>query len=319
MKPRYLVSILATVVVLALSLAYLATGILNLRVVGSGQTTVTISAAKSNGIHAGSAVLYRGVPIGKVDSVVYTGKDISITASFDANYSIPTNSTIAIENQSMIGESGLFLTPDADNEGPAITDGQQLTATSVEVPASVPELLGSTQTLLDQVDPDAVNRLVETLSVALHGTDGAVARLTPAAKVLAATMISAQPALVKIIRNGTSMLQRGEWIGPSLRPAKAELIYAGDALSKVVTSVKPFADFTDGGELIGRSWKPTLERGAKLAGKLSPPLGSIAETLLPAAQRSGSLLATLNIATLIEQAMLAFPGDSLRLSVNLPN
>ena len=230
MKARYLLSILATVAVLLVSLAYLSIGVLKLRV-GSDMTTVTVSAPKSNGLHCGSAVLFRGVPIGEVTDIAYAGTGtVDVTVSYDSRYEIPTSSKLVIENQSMLGESGLFLTPDAGDTGPLITSGQNLSATVVDVPASVPELLGSTQTLLDQVDPTLVNDLVNTISEALVGTEGAVERLTPAAQLVAATLIYSQPDLVTIIRNATTMLQRGEWMGPSLRPVSPQMEYVGRSL-----------------------------------------------------------------------------------------
>lgn len=317
MTGRILFSIVATVVVLVASVAYLARGVLDVSV-GTERTTVTITAPASNGLHAGSAVLLRGLPVGTVDEVSYRGKSIHITMSFDAGSQIPVDSMIEIANQSMIGESGVFVTPAPGATGPYLTGGMTLAAHAVDVPASVPELLAATQHLLDQVDPTLVNRLVDTISAALAGTDQAVQRLTPAAQVVAATMIYAQPALVALIGNGTSMLRSGEWIGPSLRPTKQELIFAGQSMTEVITHVKPFADFTRGGELIGQRWRPTLDRSAKMVPELATAAGTLTATLLPAAQRSGSMLSTLDIASLVEQAMKALPGDGLRLAVTLP-
>ena len=69
------------------------------------------------------------------------------------------------------------------------------------------------------------------------GTEGDVERLTPAAQVLAATMIYSQPAIKKVIGNATTMLQDGAWIGPSLRPTAPQLVYAGTSVRDVVTAV----------------------------------------------------------------------------------
>lgn len=189
----------------------------------------------------------------------------------------------------------------------------------VDVPASVPELLGSTQTLLDQVDPTLVNDLVNTISEALVGTEGAVERLTPAAQLVAATLIYSQPDLVTIIRNATTMLQRGEWMGPSLRPVSPQMEYVGRSLRSVITEVRPFADFTQGGKLIRERWKPTLERAATMVSTIAPLIGELAEVLVPAARRSGAPLANLDMASLLNQALLTMPGDSLRLTVTVPN
>ncbi|MFD1815402.1 MlaD family protein [Rhodococcus gannanensis] len=315
---RGILSIVATVVVFVAALAYVATGVLGTSPTAR-TTTMSISAPTSNGLHTGSAVLYRGVPIGNVTSVADSGTAIEITAEFDAAYQIPIGSSFVIENQSMIGESGLFVYPDESDDGPVVADGQQLTATAAATPASVPELLGSTQRLLDQVDPALVNELVDTISTALAGTDEAIDRLTPAAEVLAATMIHSQPALVNIISDSSSLIQRGEWVGPSTRPMRPELEMTGDELRKVIVKVRRFADYTNGGQIIRERWRPVLDRGAALATEYSPQAGDFAETLLPSMRSYGSLLSTVDIASLVEQAMGAAPDGSLHLNVTVPN
>ena len=68
MTVRYTISILSTVAVLVASVLYLSFGVLKMR--AGDQTTVTITAPKSNGLHAGSAVLLRGVPIGSVQELI---------------------------------------------------------------------------------------------------------------------------------------------------------------------------------------------------------------------------------------------------------
>lgn len=318
MTLRAALSILATIAVLIGSVLYLTGGVLKMRTF-SDQTTVVVNAPKTNGLHAGSAVLYRGVPIGNVRDVSYTGGDaVRIELSYDSRYRIPVDSDLVIENQSMLGETAMYFDPRSD-QGPIIDGSNSLQATVVEVPASVPEVLGSAQTLLDQVDPSLVNDLVDTVAQALAGTRGAVETLTPAAQLVAATMIYSEPDLAAIIRRSGVLMADGEWIGPAMRPTRGELLIAGDNLSEVITHVKPFADYTDGGEIIGERWKPTLEKAAEQVGRLVPPIGRLAEVLTPAARRSGAaLLGTMNISTLLNQAMRALPGDSLRLSVALP-
>ncbi|MEP9390910.1 MlaD family protein [Gordonia sp. VNQ95] len=318
MLVRNIAAIVGTVAVLVASVAYLSLGVLDVRPLDD-TTTVTMTVPTSNGLHAGSAVLLRGVDIGEVTSVSYQGSAVQISVAYDARYDIPVDSRFDLSAQSMLGESGIVVTPQSAVSTAVLADGDHVAATAVEVPASVPELLGSAEKLLDQVDPGLVNRLVETLSAALAGTDDAVDRLAPAAQLLAATMIYSQPALVTVIGNATSILQRADWVGPALRATSPELLYAGESLRRVVTSVKPFADFTRGGELIGERWKPTLNRAAPLVATIAPPIGSLAQTLLPAAQRSGSPLANLDIAALVDRVMQMLPGDSVRLNVTIPN
>jgi virulence factor Mce-like protein len=314
---RFILALLATIAVLIASVWYLAIGVLNTRMLTS-MTTVTITAPKSNGLHAGSAVSLRGAVIGDVREVRFTGDNVVIDVAYDAANKIPVASEIMISNQSMLGESALVFLPRVDS-GPMISNGQQFSAGVVDIPASVPELLGSTQTLLDQFDPAEVNNLVDTLRVALAGTEGDVERLTPAAKVLAASMIYSEPALVKIMRNAAPMVSDGAWIGPSLRATKPQLLTAGVNLSDVITAVKPFADYTDGGRIIGERWKPALQKSAAVVGELVPPIARLAEALVPTARLAGaSIFDSVSISALMEQAMRSLPGDALRLTIVVP-
>ena len=59
MSRRFVLALLATIAVLIASVWYPAIGVLNTRTLTS-MTTVTITALKSNGLHAGSAVSLRG-------------------------------------------------------------------------------------------------------------------------------------------------------------------------------------------------------------------------------------------------------------------
>lgn len=318
MTTRFAMTIVATILVLIASVAYLGGSVLNTRTFDA-MTTVVIDAPRTNGLHAGSAVVYRGIAIGSVRDVVYAGGDrVKIDVAYDARHRIPVDTALMIENQSMLGESAVVFSPLSD-AGPSISNGQRLTAEAADVPASVPELLGAAQTVLGQVSPDGVNELVDTLRTALAGTEGDIDRLGPAAELVAATMIYSEPALVQLLRNAAPMLADGAWIGPSLRPLREELLVAGGHLSDVITHVKPFADYTEGGKIIGERWKPTLERSAAMVGEVVPPIARLAETLVPAAQRAGqSIFAEVSIARLLEQAMRTLPGDTLRLVVRPP-
>ena len=46
--------------------------------------------------------------------------------------------------------------------------------------------------------------------------------------------------------------------------------------------------------------------------------GSIADTLLPTARQSGSVLSQIDFATLLQQAMTVLPGDSVALNLGPP-
>ena len=148
--------------------------------------------------------------------------------------------------------------------------------------------MGSTQTLLDQFDPARVNNLVDTLRVALAGTGGDVQRLTPAAKGACGDddLFGASPRQDHAECDADD--RRRFLDGPVAAGDKPQLLIAGANLSEVITHVKPFADFTDGGRIIGERWKPSLQKSAAVVGELVPPIARLAEALVPTARLAGA-------------------------------
>lgn len=318
MKVRSVLPTVATAAVAVAAGAYLCFGTLELRPLQE-TTDITIAAPVAAGLGAGTTVMLRGVPIGTVTSVEPTSSGASVALGYDADFQIPSNSQLGVVNLSVLGEPVVMIEPPTGGAAAPFRDGDHAVGQVLDVPSSVPVLLASIDRFLAQVDPDAVQHLVDTVEASLVGIDSQVADLGHAARLLATVMLKGQTDIATIIGNTEYILQRSGWVKPEFTRAGPQAELMGAMILKLSVSVHPFTLQTDGGRIVVDEWKPTLERLAVLIGEISPAVGGIAAPLLPAAQASGAGLANINFGDLLNTAMQALPGDSLRISLSMPN
>ncbi len=137
------------------------------------RTSITVDLTDSSGLKSGSDVVYRGVNIGTVDEVTgRTGGGVRVALTYAADQRVPVATDLKIEQLSSLGEPVFAFMPNTDS-GPWLEDGAHLTQT-VEVPTSVAQLLGDTSAMLEQVEPERVTSLLDTLSQSVTGVESAV-------------------------------------------------------------------------------------------------------------------------------------------------
>ncbi|NNH70880.1 MCE family protein [Nocardia uniformis] len=318
MTVRSALPTLATAVVAVVAGGYLCFGSLELHPLRE-TTDLTIASPAAAGLGVGTEVMLRGVPIGTVTSVEPTSSGASVGLGYDARFEVPSNSQLAVVNLSVLGEPVVMIQPPTSAAAAPFRDGDRVVGQVLEVPSSVPELLASIDRFLAQVDPAAVQHLVDAVEASLAGIDSQITDLGQAARLLATVMLRGQTDIATIIGNTEYITQRSAWVNPELTRAGPQAELLGAMIRKLSFAVHPFTVQTDGGRVVVDKWKPTLERLAALIAEISPAVGGVAAPLLPAAQASGAGLANINFADLLNAAMQALPGDSLRISLSIPN
>ncbi|MFW0788450.1 MlaD family protein [Gordonia sp. CPCC 205333] len=302
-------------VVTVLGASYLIVGILHIdpRV---RENTISIDLSASGGLRSGSEVSYRGKRIGRVTSVAGIDGAVRVQLSYDAGYRIPQATGIQVRNVSVLGEPIVDFAP-RNSVGPYLADGAHLTTKNVQIPTTVAELLQATSGALDQLDPTVLNRLVDTVTEAVTGLDTATPVIGRGADLLATTLMNRRGVLEESLRNVMTMLNDSDW-------AKSAMVTGAPALELI--GVRGGAGFRalfeaarkiDGGTKLKR-WRPIEQRLVKLVQQVGPELGPIATTIKPLMLATAPALGSLNIGDLLEQALLALPGDSVRVSVTVP-
>ena len=109
-------AVVGTVALLIVAISYLAVpGML-----GIGKYKVTLNLAASGGLYKNSNVTYRGVTVGRVDSVKLTPEGVTAALIIDDSARIPKNLTATVRSASAIGEQYVdFAVPEQDTESDA--------------------------------------------------------------------------------------------------------------------------------------------------------------------------------------------------------
>ncbi|WP_067852002.1 MlaD family protein [Nocardia shimofusensis] len=267
------------------------------------------------GLRAGSEVVYRGVNIGRVDEVRSHDGLVRMRFSYDAKYRIPVDSEMRVENLSALGEPVFALLPHT-SEGPWLVDGAHLTE-AVELPTSVPDLLASTSSLLDQVDAESVRRLTDAFAEALDGLDATVPQARRGAELLLATLSRHEGSLEVVLRELTRVMGDVEWARAALTEAPPMLDEFGETLGVSYEYLFAGSQVLRGDEILG-SWRAQEAELFEYLAKMAPEIAAIGVALRPATQATGPLLGSIDLGTLLERAIATLPGESVRFTVTVP-
>ncbi|MGK8488313.1 MlaD family protein [Nocardia asiatica] len=315
--PAWLSGVALTVVT-ALGSGYLMLGVLDVEPMAE-RNHVTIRMDDAAGLRPGSAVVYRGVDIGTVDEVHSVPGGVRIRLSYDRAHPIPVDTAMEIENLSALGEPVFAFLPGPVREPDRtryLRDGDRLTG-SVGIPPSVPELLAASSELLDQADSAAISRLADTFATAVEHAGQVAPAIARAAQLLALTLARHQPSLDAVLRNLLRLMPDVDWVRPALTAAPPQLDRFGETLGVSYQYLFEGSALLRGREVLG-SWREEQQRFVDFLRELAPELGALGVALRPVTSAAGPALGAVDMATLLDQALTALPGDRLRITLRTP-
>jgi phospholipid/cholesterol/gamma-HCH transport system substrate-binding protein len=225
-KKRDVVSYLAFAAIVALVLGYFAS--LGLRVSApSDRTDLSMDVPDVNGIVVDSNVLLRGAPVGKVTNTKTSAQAATIEFYVDGRYHIPVDSEVRLENLSALGESFIELVPRSDG-GQMLKNNQQISAKSVVQPPSISELATSVVRVLDQLDPDAIKRIISESSAAFPDPNTVLPNLSRASTLFNNMLNGLNGQGRALLSNFQTLIVNSEWVGPDLNSITPELKGIGE-------------------------------------------------------------------------------------------
>ena len=304
----------ALAMVMVAGVSYLGIGVLGYSPTAT-TNTVTVDLSEAGGLRVGSDVVNRGVGIGGVDEIESVSDGVRLRISYDSAYRLPVDAALKVENLSALGEPVFAFLPRSE-AGPWLTDGAHLHE-SVAIPTSVPELLVATSTLLDQTDPEATTRLVQTFVEAMRGLDEVMPTISRGADLLVATLLRHHRSLDTVLANVMRLMPRAGWVKPVLTAAPPQLEAFGVTLGDSYEYLFEGSAVLRGREVLG-SWREEEAQLVRYLERVSPEIGAIGTALRPVTTASGPLLGMVDIGSLLDQATKAFPGDRVRLAVTMP-
>lgn len=181
----------------------------------SNRTNVTMDVPDVNGLVPDSNVLLRGVPVGKVTGTRTSLEAASIDFYVDGQYQIPVDTEVQLQNLSALGESYIQLVPRSDG-GPILKDNQRISTESVVQPPSISELATSVVRVLDQMDPQALARIIGETDSALPDPVAVLPNLSRASNVFNNMLNGLNGEGRALLSNFGTLIQNSEWVNPDL-------------------------------------------------------------------------------------------------------
>jgi phospholipid/cholesterol/gamma-HCH transport system substrate-binding protein len=180
----------------------------------------------SGGIFTNAEVTYRGVTIGKVgelhlqdyqdplgNTVRGVRVDLQINDCKKAN--VPMSAQPFVADRSAVGEQYVNLEP-PNGDGPYVQDGSVFPA-SGQVPIATQVLLKNLDDLVTHIDSDKLNTVITELGNAFNGRGPDLQSLIDSGNQLIAAAQANLPATLKLIDNGTTVLQTQLDVGSSFK------------------------------------------------------------------------------------------------------
>ncbi|WP_459976314.1 MlaD family protein [Mycobacterium avium] len=254
---------------IAVFVGYLAS--LGLRVAPpANRTTLSMAVADVNNLVAGSSVLLRGVPVGKVTAIETSVATANIHFYIADQYKIPVDSDVRLENLSALGESYIELEPRSSG-GPIFRDGQRIQSDAVKQPPSITELATSVVRVLNQLDPKQLGNVVGEADMALPDPAAVLPNLARASLLIRNTVAGFKGQGREMLDNFQVLLRNAGFVGPALAGAGPPVrdigpvfnIIWNHALKDFVISYVP-QNVTQLADLVTRIQKFLDDRGTDL-------------------------------------------------------
>lgn len=178
---------------------------------------VEVELARTGGLFEGSAVTYRGVKIGTVETIApRRGGGALATARLRGDTEVPAASMARVRSLSPVGEQYLDFRP-ASSDGPYLADGDTISAESVDLPTSLPATFVAVNEVLSQIDDEKLKVLLTELSTGLAGTGDDLGRILDQGQDLLATLDRVWPETDRVITNADTVLDIGSDNADTLR------------------------------------------------------------------------------------------------------
>ena len=158
---KHVLSAFALLGMLLLTVVYLYGSILG-ESVTKRPIHVTVAMSQTGGLFEGSGVSYRGVRVGKVDSIRLEGTGVSARISIDPGTRIPADSAAAVRTLSPAGEQFLDFQPSSAG-GPYLRTGSNVAESRTTTPASVASTLSAVDRLMSEVDDKDLTTVLDEL------------------------------------------------------------------------------------------------------------------------------------------------------------
>ena len=209
LTPKLAINLVTVLVLFVVTVGWVVSNVLGNGIMNP-PFTVTADFAASGGVYTNQEVTYRGVVVGKVGALELNegdadnepGVDVELLIDEEWEGRIPEGVQARVQNKSAVGEQFVNLTPISGGGG-TLGDGDQIARENTELPVDFQALLRSLDTVLADIPPDQVNRLVTNLASGIGGRGEDLASILRSLRDLSTAFAEAAPEQQRLLENAT--------------------------------------------------------------------------------------------------------------------
>ncbi|MFF2551496.1 MlaD family protein [Nocardia sp. NPDC058058] len=186
MTRKLLVSALAMVLMAVSATLYLTYGVFGFRP-GARTYSLSVLLPSSGGLMQTSPVTLNGLQVGKVVTLAKSEGGVLARLSVKSDYRIGMDSQVTVANLSAVGEQYINFAPKS-TAGPYFPDGGVVPSGQVVQPLTIARALGGVQSVLAQIDPEAINTILQGADVAIEDVGPSIEKLVDSGGMFATTL-----------------------------------------------------------------------------------------------------------------------------------
>ncbi|WP_396919565.1 MCE family protein [Mycolicibacterium sp.] len=152
--------------------------------VGIGVYHVKADFEAGGGLYQNANVTYRGVTVGRVDSVGLSPDGVVANMRLNSNTAIPDNVIATVKSVSAVGEQYVDLVPPEDPSSNRLRNGSTISQQNTRVGQDIAGLLHEADTLVSSVSNSRLQDLLRESFKAFNGSGPELARLIQSSRLL---------------------------------------------------------------------------------------------------------------------------------------
>jgi phospholipid/cholesterol/gamma-HCH transport system substrate-binding protein len=216
---------------------------------GIGTYRVTANFVAGGGLYKNANVTYRGVAVGRVDSVGLTPDGVQAVMRLNSGTSVPSNVTASVKSVSAIGEQYIDLVPPEHAATTKLHNGSRIDRSNTVIGVDIATLLHQSETLVNSVADTRLRELLHETFNAFNGSGPELARLLESSRLLVDQANADFPQTSQLVDQVGPFLQAQIRSGNNIRALSdglarftSEVHQADPQLRNLLTVVPPAVD-----------------------------------------------------------------------------
>ena len=152
--------------------------------VGIGSYHITANFVAGGGLYENANVTYRGVTVGRVESVGLSSDGVVAHMRLNSGTPVPENVTATVKSVSAVGEQYIDLVPPDDASSSTLRDGSDIDQQHTAIGQDIAGLLTEADRLVNSVGDSRIQDLLRETFKAFNGSGPELARLIQSSRLL---------------------------------------------------------------------------------------------------------------------------------------